>query len=65
MKHGDWVVYDNGYKREIGRVTSITSDGESYRQRGVRKMKLKLHQIIIAVLLPIIGSIESVDWSWF
>lgn len=29
MKHGDWVVYDNGYKREIGRVTSITSDGES------------------------------------
>lgn len=28
-------------------------------------MKLKPHQIIIAVLLPIVGSIASVDWSWF
>lgn len=28
-------------------------------------MKPKLHQIIIAVLLPIIGSITSIDWSWF
>lgn len=28
-------------------------------------MKPKPHQIIIAVLLPIIGSIASGDWSWF
>lgn len=30
-----------------------------------QKMKPKPHQIIIAVLLPIIGSIASIDWSWF
>ena len=28
-------------------------------------MKPKPHQIIIAVLLPIIGSIASSEWSWF
>lgn len=28
MKHGDWVVFDNGYKREIGRVTSVTKSGK-------------------------------------
>ena len=28
-------------------------------------MKPKPHQIIIAVLLPIIGSIASIDWGWF
>ena len=28
-------------------------------------MKPKLHQIIIAALLPIVGSIASIDWSWF
>lgn len=28
-------------------------------------MKPKPHQIIIAALLPIIGSIASIDWSWF
>ena len=28
-------------------------------------MKLRPHQIIIAVLLPIVGSIASVDWGWF
>lgn len=28
-------------------------------------MKLKLHQIIIAILLPIVGSLASIDWSWF
>lgn len=27
-------------------------------------MKPKLHQIIIAILLPIVGSIASIDWSW-
>lgn len=29
MKRGDWVVYENGYKREIGRVVSITNNGDS------------------------------------
>lgn len=28
-------------------------------------MKPKPHQIIIAILLPIIGSIASIDWGWF
>lgn len=28
-------------------------------------MKLKPHQIIIAILLPFVGSIASIDWSWF
>ena len=28
-------------------------------------MKPKPHQIIIAILLPIVGSIVSIDWSWF
>lgn len=28
-------------------------------------MKPKPHQIIIAILLPIVGSIASIDWSWF
>ena len=28
-------------------------------------MKLEPHQIIIAILLPIVGSITSIDWSWF
>lgn len=28
-------------------------------------MKLRPHQIIIAILLPFVGSIASIDWSWF
>lgn len=28
-------------------------------------MKPKLHQIIIAILLPIVGSIVTIDWGWF
>lgn len=29
MNHGDWVVYDNGGSRQIGRVISVAKDGES------------------------------------
>lgn len=31
----------------------------------MNETKPKLHQIIIAILLPILGSLESIDWTWF
>lgn len=28
-------------------------------------MELRWYQVLIAILLPIIGSIASIDWGWF
>lgn len=28
FKFGDWVVYDPGYKRELGRVLRVSKNGE-------------------------------------